>query len=202
MGQLTSTITSTRSAALLFQRIHHIPLTFQHPPCPNAGWMATVRSASLARACLQSSRPKYDTDEIYHSREAFIGFLVARGDAPERFDLAEEILDQVAPFVLLVVVFAVPQRPVAQRDDSLNPSFSQTLAQSMGVKRLVANEGLARNSGHKLVDGFDVMTLTRQQDETHHVSQSINQRRNLARQTTARAPDRLIECPPLAPEPC
>ena len=139
---------------------------------------------------------------MYHSREAFISFLVARGDAPERFDLAEEILDQVAPFVLLAVVFAVPQGPFAQRDDRLNPSFGQTLTQSMGVKRLVANEGLARDPVHKGVDRLDVMTLARQQDEAHHVSQTINQRRDLARQTTARAPDRLIESPPLAPEPC
>ena len=108
----------------------------------------------------------------------------------------------MAPFILLVVVFAVSQRPFAQRDDRLNPMVCQSPTQGLGVERLVTNEGLARDPLHKLVDRFDVMTLAGQQDKAHQVSQSIYQRRDLARQTAARAPDCLIESPPLAPEPC
>jgi hypothetical protein len=129
-------------------------------------------------------------------------FCPAYGDAPELFDLAEEILHQMAPLVFLAIMLVNLCRPFALRDNRLDPVRRQTRTQAFGIKRLVAKEGLTRDAVHKLVDRFDVMTLARQQNKAHQVSQSINQRRDLARQTAARAPDRLIESPPLAPDPC
>ena len=92
--------------------------------------------------------------------------------------------------------------PVSLGNHRLDPIFRQTLAERLGVKRLVADEGLAGDPGQQVIDRLDVVALARQQDEAHQVSQSIDQGRDLGGQAAARAPDGLIESPPLAPVPC
>ena len=45
----------------------------------------------------------YGGGEVDHGGEALIGFVGAHGDAFELLELAEEVLDQVAPFVHLSI---------------------------------------------------------------------------------------------------
>jgi hypothetical protein len=60
------------------------------------------------RACLHSPYPKNGGDEVHHRGEAFVGLFVTRGNAPKRFDATEKVFDEVAPFVLLAIMFGVP----------------------------------------------------------------------------------------------
>src|SRR5215471_11207027 len=70
----------------------------------------------------------------------------ACGDAAKRFDLAEEVFDQMAPPVFLPVVRGMPACPLAKRDDSFDMSSRQALAQPMGVERFVSDKGQAINA--------------------------------------------------------
>lgn len=70
--------------------------------CKLAGFVhdrhATVYSL-IPRPCLHSSAPFDCNDEVEEARIVSDAFIVARGDAAEVFDLAEEAFDQVAIFV-------------------------------------------------------------------------------------------------------
>ena len=91
---------------------------------------------------------------------------------------------------------------VAQRNDGLNVTASQTLAQPMSVVGLVPDEGHAGDTGHENVKGRDVMTVARQEHEAHQIAKRIDKRSNLRCQAAARLADSLILSPPFAPVPC
>lgn len=154
------------------------------------------------RACLHSPSPEDDGDEVDHRGEAEIGLFVTRGDASKRFDRAEKILDKMPPLVLFRVMPGVSCGALAQRNDCFNAPGSQTLAQPVCIKRLVADEGQASDTGHEDVKACDVVTLTRQQHEADQIAERIDERRNLRRQAAARFADGLILSPPFAPVPC
>ena len=164
-----------------------------------------VRKIDLraARACLHSSlRPEHDGNEVDHRGEASIGLFVACGDAAKRFDLAEEVFDQMAPPVFLPVVRGMPACPLAKRDDSFDMSSRQALAQPMGVERFVSDKGQAINAGHENVKTRDIVAMARQQHEADQIAKRIDERRDLRRRTTARFANGLFLSPPFAPVPC
>ena len=113
----------------------------------------TYFSRSCSRACLHSSGPEDHGDDVDHRCEAGIGLFVARGDASERLDGAEEVFDEVAPLVFFRVMRGVSSGSLAQRDDSLDASARQARAQPAGIESLVADEGQAGDAGHENVMG-------------------------------------------------
>ena len=92
---------------------------------------------------------------------AFVGFLVPCADASESLDLAEEVLDQMAPFVLLAIIVDKLGGAFALRNDRLDPILCQTRAQRLGVKGLVAEEGFAVDTLQQIIDRLDVVTRHR-----------------------------------------
>ena len=52
----------------------------------------------------------------------------------------EEIFDEMAPLVLFSVMRGVSSGPFAQRNDRFDVPASQTLAQPVGIERLVADK--------------------------------------------------------------
>jgi hypothetical protein len=155
------------------------------------------------RACLQSSLgPEDQCDEVDHRGEASIGLFVSRGDAAKRFDLTEEVFDEMTPFVFVLVMRGMPAGPLAKRDDSLNVGVRQAVAQPVRVERLVADEGQAIDASHKSIEACDVVAMARQQHEADQVAERIHDRRDLRRPTAARFANGLFLSPPFAPVPC
>ena len=153
-------------------------------------------------ACLHSSGPEDYGDDVDHRREAGIGLFVARGDAPERLDGAEEVFDEVAPLVFFRVMRGVSIGSRAQRDDSLHACAVQALAQPASIECLVADESQAGDAGHENIKTGDVVTLPRQEHEAHQIAERVDERCNLRRQAAARLAYGLILSPPFAPVPC
>jgi hypothetical protein len=56
------------------------------------------------KACLQSPAGKEKRDQTKESSKAGIGLLVASCDASECLEMAEEVFDQMAPFVHFCIV--------------------------------------------------------------------------------------------------
>jgi hypothetical protein len=139
---------------------------------------------------------------VDHCGEAFVGFLVARGDAPERLELTEEVLDKVPPFVHFEVARDA-SRPIGfWRDDRSGTSLIQFEAQPIDIEGFVSQERIELNIFDQRLDTDAVMTLPRQKDEAHEIAEGIDQCHDLGRQAAARAADGLILSPPLAPVPC
>jgi hypothetical protein len=154
------------------------------------------------RACLHSSGPEDHGDNVNHRGEAGVGLFVARGDASKRLDGTEEVFDEVAPLVLFRVMRGVSSGPLAHRNDRLDASAGQALAQPAGIECLVADNSQAGDAGHENVKAGDVVTLARQEHEAHQIAKRIDERRNLRGQAAARLADGLILSPPFAPVPC
>lgn len=155
------------------------------------------------RACLQSSlEPKDGCNNVDHGGEAWISLFIACGDASKALHLTEEIFDEMTPLVFVPVMRGMPTAALAKRNDGLNMSPRQALAQPVGVERLVADQGQTVDASHKSIEAGDVMTIARQQHETDQIAERIDDRRDLRRPATARFADGLFLSPPFAPVPC
>ena len=108
----------------------------------------------------------------------------------------------MTPFVFVPVVRGMPAGPLAKRDDSLNVSVRQAVAQPVRVERLVADENQAIDANHKSIEARDVVSMARQQHEADQVAERIHDRRDLRRPTAARLANGLFLSPPFAPVPC
>ena len=177
------------SAARESQPIHVADL------CHLSSLKERTLACAFTRACLHSSGPEDHGDDVNHRGEAGIGLFVARGDASKRLDGTEEVFNEVAPLVLFRVMRGVSSGPLAQRNDRLDASAGQALAQPAGIECLVADKSQAGDAGHENVKAGDVVTLARQEHEAHQIAKRIDERRNLRGQAAARLADGLILSP-------
>ena len=130
-----------------------------------------------------------------HGGEAFVGFLITRGDASEGLELTEEVFDQMAPAVdmevagdgLLAVCFG--------RDDRLRTAIVQLSAQPVDIEGLVGQERQDLDILDKRLDADAVMPLTGQENEAGQIALRVDQGHDLGRQAAARSADGLISSP-------
>jgi hypothetical protein len=135
-------------------------------------------------------------------RETGVGFVVAGGDAPEGFDLTEEVFDQMAPFVHLGVVGYWSGAVGLGRNDGARATLGDQSADSVAVEGFVGQQGGELDTLQDWRNADAVMPLARQQDEPPKVAQRIDHGQDLGGQPAARATDGLSLSPPLAPVPC
>src|SRR5512143_50506 len=116
-----------------------------------------------------------------HGGEALVGFVVARGDAAELLDLAEEILDQMAPLVHLEVAGNASSPIDLWRYHGHRASVVQIGADHVAVEGLVRQQGGEVEILQKRSNTNAVVPLSRQQDEAHEMAQRIDQGDDLGR---------------------
>ncbi len=131
-----------------------------------------------------------------------ISLFIACGDTSKAFHLTEEIFDEMTPLVFVPVMRGMPAGALAKRNDGLNMSPCQALAQPVGVERLVADKGQTVDAGQKSIEARDVVAIARQQHEADQIAERIDDRRNLRRPAAARFADGLFLNAPFAPVPC
>ncbi len=102
---------------------------------------------SSTKACLQSPDCEESRDEIEESGKAGIGLFVAGCDASKCLEMAEEVLDEMAPFVHFGVMRDAPGPICLGRDDRYGAAFIQVGAQPVVVEGLVAEERLKIETG-------------------------------------------------------
>lgn len=131
---------------------------------------------------------------------ADICLVVARGDTAELLDLLEEVLDQVAPFVDLLVVGDDPGPAGIGGDHRQGAALVQGGAKCVVVEGLVGDEGIEIEPCDQRLDPDAVVALAGQENEAGQVAQRIDQGDDLGGQPTARFADGLILSPPFAPQ--
>jgi hypothetical protein len=112
------------------------------PPSSSAAVDEVGGSKRLTKACLQSAGCEEDRDEIEESGKTSIGLFVAGCDASECLETAEEVLDQMAPFVHFGIMRDAPGPVGLGRDDRCGPAVIQIGTQPVVVEGLVADERL------------------------------------------------------------
>src|SRR5690349_11840273 len=122
--------------------------------------------------------------------------VVASGDRPVLLQLGEEILDQVACFVEVLVVGA---RLLAVRLGRDHRGLAGLLQGSehalLGVERLVGDQRGRGQVRQQRLRTLQVVRLPRREGEAGRVAERVHERMDLGAQAAAAAPDRLVAAP-------
>src|SRR5215217_6950923 len=160
------------------------------------------RGGVSTKACGHSFEGHEAGGEIDHGLKALIGLVVARGDAAELLQGAEEVLDEMPPAIHRKVTRHLARTIGFGRDDSGRTTGIELLAQRIIVEALVSNQSANLEPLEQGIGSNAVMTLARQKQEVRQIAKRIHQGHDLGGQAATRAPDGLTTSPPLAPVPC
>lgn len=139
--------------------------------------------------------------EMDEGGEALIGFVGAHGDAFELFEFAEEILDQVPPFVHLGVDGQRLFSAWVLGDDDLGPALVEVGDNGVAVKGLVGDQSVEADAVDERFEANRVEPLTGQQAKAHKVAERVAGGEDLGRHAALRAAYGLALSPPFAPWP-
>ena len=104
---------------------------------------------------------------MHHASEAFVSHVVAGGDAAGFFEVAEEVLDQMAPSVAGEVAGNAACTVGLGQDDGRGVPGVQPGADPVGVEGFVGNEGVEVHVGEERFDADAVVALPGQQNKAH-----------------------------------
>ena len=128
-----------------------------------------------------------------HGGEAFIGFVVACGDAPECLDVAEEVFDKVAPAVDLEIARDGLCAIGFGWDDGGFAGFFERLDYTLvGVEAFVGDHNVGLDLRQQDVGAVEIAGLSGREREAGRIAQSINRRIDLGAQSAFAATDRFV----------
>src|ERR1700761_5269863 len=136
-----------------------------------------------------------------HRGEALIGLVGAHGDAFELLEPSEEVLDQVPPFVHLLVD---GERLCATRmlgDHDLGAARVEFGDNGVAVECLVGDQRIEGQSLDERRHAHRVEALSRQKYEAHEIAERISKRQDFGGHAALRTADCLALSPPFAPCP-
>jgi hypothetical protein len=139
---------------------------------------------------------------VDHGGVAGVCLVVARCDAPECFEAAEEVFDQMTPLVHVEVARDALGTIGLGRNDGTSAACIEFGTNGVAVESLVRDERADLDAGDQGFDTNGVMPLTRQQHKARQIAERIDQSDDFGRQPAAGAADGLILSPPFAPVPC
>src|SRR5436190_1384138 len=161
----------------------------------------TQHLAAWTRVCWDSSRVYHGRGQMDHGGEALIGLVGAHGDAFELLEPAEEVFDQVPPFVHLLVD---GERRCATRmlgDDDFGAARVDFGDNGVAVEGLVGDQRVEGQSLDERRHADRVEALSRQKHEAHEIAERISEGQDFGGHAALRAADRLALSPPFAPCP-
>jgi len=137
--------------------------------------------------------------EVDHRLETAVCLVASHCYALEFLQLAEEVLDQVAPFVNVLVDVERLGAPLMLRDYDLRFALVHVFDDPVGIKSLVRNQAPEFEVLDQGRDAYGVKAMAGQQDEPHQVPKRVGQREDFGGPAALRLADGLIFGPPFAP---
>jgi hypothetical protein len=137
--------------------------------------------------------------EVDHRLETAISLVASHCYTFEFLQFAEEILDQVAPFVNVLVDVERLGAPRMLRDDDLRLAFVHVFDDPVGIKRLVSDQATEFEVLDQGRDTNGVKAMAGEQDEPYQIPKRVGQREDLGGPAAFRLADGLIFGPPFAP---
>src|SRR5439155_13779386 len=134
-----------------------------------------------------------------HGLKALVGFVGAQGDTLELLELAEEVLDQMTPFVHLGVDLERDGTARMLRDHDLGAALVEVGDDIVAVEGLVSDQGAELDALDQRRDSHRVVALARQQHESDKVAQGVGEGEDFGRHPALGLADGLALSPPFAP---
>ena len=122
-----------------------------------------------------------------HGCEGLIGFIGPQGNALELLQLAEEVLDQVTPFVHLAVDVERDRAARMLGDDDLGAALVQVRDNVIAVERRVPNQRTEWNPIDERRNADCVEALPWQEHKAHQVAERVRERQDLRGHAALRA---------------
>ena len=119
--------------------------------------------------------------EVDHRLEAAVCLVATHSYAFEFLELAEEIFDQVTPFVNVLVDVERLSAPLMLRDDDLGLAFVEVFDDPVGIKSLVGDQATKFDVLDQGRDAGGVEAMARQQDEPYQIPECVGQREDFGR---------------------
>ena len=138
--------------------------------------------------------------EVDHGLETGVCLVGSHCDAFEFLQLAEEVLDQMTPFVDVLVDIERLGAPLMLRDDDLRLAFVQVFDDPVGIKSLVGDQAAEFDILDEGREADGVEAVAGQKDKPHQIiPERVGQREDFGGPAPLRLADRLILGPPFAP---
>lgn len=119
--------------------------------------------------------------------------IVARGDRPELFDFAEEVLDQVALLVKVPVECTRVDAVALGRNNGGLARRSQRVEDALvGIETFIGDQRVCLHAGQQVVGPDQIVRFASGQQESERIAESVDQSVDLRAQSAARAPDGLV----------
>jgi hypothetical protein len=137
--------------------------------------------------------------EVDHGFEAAVCLVGSHCYAFEFLQLAEEVLDQMTPFVDVLVDIDRLGAPLMLRDDDLRPAFVQVFDDPVGIESLVGDQAAEFDILDQGRDADSIEAVAGQKDKSHQIAERVGQREDFGSPAPLRLADGLILGPPFAP---
>jgi hypothetical protein len=137
--------------------------------------------------------------EVDHGFEAAVCLVGSHCYAFEFLQLAEEVLDQMTPFVDVLVDIDRLGAPLMLRDDDLRPAFVQVFDDPVGIESLVGDQAAEFDILDQGRDADSIEAVAGQKDKPHQIAERVGQREDFGGPAPLRLADGLILGPPFAP---
>src|SRR5260370_22631171 len=140
--------------------------------------------------------------EVEHGSEARVGFVGTHGDAFEFLELAEEVLDEMTPFVHLGVDLQRHGAAGMLRNHDLGAALVEVGDDVVAVEGFVGDQRAKLDPLDQRRHADGIEALSRQQDESDEIAEGVGEGQDLGRHAPLGAADGLALSPPFAPWPC
>ena len=130
-----------------------------------------------------------------------VGFVASHGDALELFEFAEEVLDEVSPFVDFGVDLQGQPTLWHLGDDDLCTSFVQLGNNPVVVEGLVGDEAAELHVSDQRREAGRIVALAGQKDEPDQIAECVCEGQDLGGPAAFRLAYGLALSPPFAPCP-
>ena len=114
--------------------------------------------------------------EVDHRLETAVCLVGSHCDAFEFLQLTEEILDEVAPFVDVLVDIERLGAPWMLRDDDLRLAFVQVFDDPVRIKSLVGDQAAEFDILDQGREADGVKAVAGQKDKPHQIPERVGQR--------------------------
>ncbi len=153
---------------------------------------------------MSSIEPDEYSGEVDCSEKVTSGLVVAGGDSAILLELVEEILDQMARLIQMLVIFARLLTTALGRDDDAFAIVLQRYNHPLFcVIGFIGDDSVRLDVRQQGIGAFQVMSLSWRQMKAGRIAQGIDGRVDLGAQPATAASDRLcFGAPFLAPALC
>jgi hypothetical protein len=145
---------------------------------------------------VSSNEPDGGSREVYGGKEVASGFVVAGSDGAEEFEFGEEVFNQMARLVEVLVIFALDLAVGLGRNHrDLTRCLERNQNPLIGIEAFVGEYDVGLELRQQNIGSIQIASLPGRKMKPGRVAQGIDRGMNLGAQPAFTASDGLVRAP-------